>query len=96
MQLPDSPITPPGIVSRVTRAGEQSATPRSFVCAHDADACVVIVLSGSLIQSVFFTTPGGLEHSFTGMAALLASGYARPEDLARLFEDSGTSLAPHG
>ena len=49
----------------------------------------------SVIQSVFFTTPGGLEHFFAGMAALIATSDPRPEDFARLFEESGTSLRPH-
>ena len=44
------------------------------------------------VKSIFFTTPGGLEQFFAAVAALVASGTARPEDFARAFSESGTSV----
>ncbi len=48
------------------------------------------------IRSVFFTTPGGLEAFFAGLAELVAAGGGTAEERARLFESTGTSFPRRG
>ncbi len=46
--------------------------------------------------SVFFTTPGGLENFFAGLAELVAAGGGTPEERARFFESTGTTFPRRG
>ena len=50
--------------------------------------------SASKVRSIFFTSPGGLEHFFTGLDDFARRG-ASPAEFAQLFERTGTTF-PQG